>query len=135
MGATVTFFGDSETDFSGGMVEPADQSDGEIAPYHDVTTKKYEAVMVPQNMKGKPLVRVDIGGKNFAYTPETDVAGNLEANKRYAYAITVKANGIDVQTVTGDTWSEGDKEDVVSLMNTYTADELKIGDFLYSEGT
>ena len=118
MGATVTFFGDSETDFSGGMVEPADQSDGEIAPYHDVTTKKYEAVMVPQNMKGKPLVRVDIGGKNFAYTPETDVAGNLEANKRYAYAITVKANGIDVQTVTGDTWSEGDKEDVVSLMNT-----------------
>ena len=134
-GATVTFFGDSETDFSGGMVEPADQSDGEIAPYHDVTTKKYEAVMVPQNMKGKPLVRVDIGGKTFAYTPETDVAGNLEANKRYAYAITVKANGIDVQTVTGDTWSEGDKEDVVSLMNTYTADELKIGDFLYSDGT
>ena len=134
-GATVTFFGDSETDFSGGMVEPADQSDGEIAPYHNVTTKKYEAVMVPQNMKGKPLVRINIGGKNFAYTPETDVAGNLEANKRYAYAITVKANGIDVQTVTGDTWSEGDKEDVVSLMNTYTADELKIGDFLYSDGT
>ena len=35
MGATVTYFGDSETDFSGGMVEPAAQSDAENAQYQD----------------------------------------------------------------------------------------------------
>ena len=134
-GATVTLLGDSEAYFSCGMVGAADQSDGEIKPYHDAATKKYEAVVVPQYMTGKPLIRIAVGSDVFTYTPDTDAAGNLKSGKRYAYTITVKANGIDVQTVTGDTWSEGDKEDVVSLMNTYTADELKIGDFLYSDGT
>ena len=136
-GTTVTLFGDPKTLFAGGMVASADQSDGEIKPYHDAVTKKYEAVVVPQNMTGKPLIKISIGGKNFTYTPETDAAGKLEAGKRYAYTVTVKANGIDVQAVTSGTWSAGSEEDVavVVKMINYTAGEVKAGDYIYSDGT
>ena len=134
--ATVTLFGDTEAYFSGGMVGLADQSDGEIKPYHNTADKKYEAVVVPQNMTGKPLIRISIREKSFVYTPETDAAGKLEANKRYTYSITVKANGIEVQMVTGGTWNAGGEESIVSKeVKFFKADELKIGDYFYSDGT
>ena len=136
-GATVTLLGDSEAYFSGGMVGAADQSDGEIKPYRNAATKKYEAVVVPQDMTGKPLIRIAIGADVFTYTPDTDAAGNLQAGKRYAYAITVKANRIEVQAATSGTWSDGGEENVTSkaVKQSFTADELKIGDYFYSDGT
>lgn len=136
-GATVTLLGDSEAYFSGGMVGAADQSDGEIRPYRDAATKKYEAVVVPQDMTGKPLIRIAVGSDVFTYTPDTDAAGNLKAGKRYAYTITVKASGIDVQAVTGGTWVACGEENVTSkkVKQSFTADELKIGDYFYSDGT
>ena len=136
-GATVTLLGDSEAYFSCGMVGAADQSDGEIKPYHDAATKKYEAVVVPQYMTGKPLIRIAVGSDVFTYTPDTDAAGNLESGKRYTYAITVKANGIEVQAATSGTWSDGGEESVSSkeVKRSFTADELKIGDYFYSDGT
>ena len=136
-GATVTLLGDSEAYFSCGMVGAADQSDGEIKPYRDAATKKYEAVVVPQDMTGKPLIRIAIGSDVFTYTPDTDAAGNLKSGKRYAYTITVKANGIEVQAATGGTWSDGGEESVSSkeVKRSFTADELKIGDYFYSDGT
>ena len=135
-GANVTLFGDAKAYFSGGMVGTADQSDGEIKPYRDATTKKYEAVAVPQDMTGKPLLRIGIGNSLFTYTPETDAAGKLESGKRYAYIVTVKANGIDVQAVTGGVWSTGGEENVeVTSPIVYTADEVKAGDYIYSDGT
>ena len=136
-GATVTLLGDSEAYFSCGMVGAADQSDGEIKPYHDAATKKYEAVVVPQYMTGKPLIRIAVGSDVFTYTPDTDAAGNLKSGKRYTYAITVKANGIEVQAATSGTWSDGGEESVSSkeVKRSFTADELKIGDYFYSDGT
>ena len=136
-GATVTLLGDSEAYFSGGMVGAADQSDGEIKPYRNAATKKYEAVVVPQDMTGKPLIRIAVGSDVFTYTPDADAAGNLQSGKRYAYAITVKANGIDVKAVTGATWSDGGEENITSkkVKQSFTADELKIGDNFYSDGT
>ena len=136
-GATVTLLGDSEAYFSCGMVGAADQSDGEIKPYHDAATKKYEAVVVPQYMTGKPLIRIAVGSDVFTYTPDTDAAGNLKSGKRYAYTITVKANGIEVQAATSGTWRDGGEESVSSkeVKRSFTADELKIGDYFYSDGT
>ena len=138
-GATVTIFGDPLTHSTAGLVSPGDQSDGEIKPYYDAATKKYEALVPPQNMTGKPLVRISIGSNAFTYTPDTEAAGNfwMFGGKRYAYTITVKANGIDVQTVTGATWSEGGEESVTSkkVKQRFTAGELKIGDYFYSDGT
>ena len=77
--ATVTLLGDAEARIDAGIVAPADQTDGEIKPFHDVTAKQGEALVVPQNMKGKPLLKVSIGNNTFVYTPETDEEGNLMA--------------------------------------------------------
>ena len=136
--ATVTIFGDPITHSTAGLVSPGDQSDGEIKPYYDAATKKYEALVPPQDMTGKPLVRISIGSNAFTYTPDTEAAGKFDffGGKRYAYAITVKANGIDVKAVTGATWSDGGEENITSKqVQLFKADELKIGDYFYSDGT
>lgn len=136
-GATVTIFGDPLTHSTAGLVSPGDQSDGEIKPYYDAATKKYEALVPPQDMTGKPLIRISIGSNDFTY--ETEAAGKFGffGGKRYAYTITVKASGIDVQAVTGGTWVACGEENVTSkkVKQSFTADELKIGDYFYSDGT
>lgn len=138
-GATVTIFGDPLTHSTAGLVSPGDQSDGEIKPYYDAATKKYEALVPPQDMTGKPLIRISIGSNDFTYTPETEAAGKFGffGGKRYAYTITVKASGIDVQSVTSGTWVANGEENVTSkkVKQSFTADELKIGDYFYSDGT
>ena len=136
--ATVTIFGDPITHSTAGLVSPGDQSDGEIKPYYDAVTKKYEALVPPQDMTGKPFIRISIGSNAFTYTPDTEAAGKFDffGGKRYAYAITVKANGIDVKVVTGATWSDGGEENITSKqVQLFKADELKIGDYFYSDGT
>ena len=136
-GATVKIYGVWEVKFIDGSVNPKESTYGEIKPYHDGATKKFEAVMAPQNTTGKVLIEIGIGGKTFTYTPDTDAVGKLEAGKRYAYTITVKASGIDVQAVTGGTWVACGEENVTSkkVKQSFTADELKIGDYFYSDGT
>ena len=135
-GASVKVLGDDEAYFSIGMVGAADKSDGEIAPCYDSVTKKFEAVVVPQDMTGKPLIRIGLGGKTFAYTPETQAKGKLDAGTCHSYAITVKANGLEVQTPWGYDWSAGGEENVTSQkVRLFKVDELKIGDYFYSDGT
>ncbi len=136
--ATVTIFGDPITHSTAGLVSPGDQSDGEIKPYYDAATKKYEALVPPQDMTGKPFIRISIGSNAFTYTPDTEAASKFDffGGKRYAYAITVKANGIDVKAVTGATWGDGGEENITSKqVQLFKADELKIGDYFYSDGT
>lgn len=134
--ASVKVLGDDEAYFSIGMIGAADKSDGEIAPYYDSATKKFEAVVVPQDMTGKPLIRIGLGGKTFAYTPETQSKGKLDAGTCHSYSITVKANGLEVQTPWGYDWSDGGEENVTpKQVQLFKADELKIGDYFYSDGT
>lgn len=134
--ASVKVLGDDEAYFSIGMIGAADKSDGEIAPYYDSATKKFEAVVVPQDMTGKPLIRIGLGGKAFAYTPETQSKGKLDAGTCHSYAITVKANGLEVETPWGYDWSYGGEENVTpKQVQLFKADELKIGDYFYSDGT
>ena len=134
--ASVKVLGDDEAYFSIGMIGVADKSDGEIAPYYDSATKKFEAVVVPQDMTGKPLIRIGLGGKTFAYTPETQSKGKLDAGTCHSYAITVKANGLEVETPRGYDWRDGGEENVTpKQVQLFKADELKIGDYFYSDGT
>lgn len=134
--ASVKVLGDDEAYFSIGMIGAADKSDGEIAPYYDSAAKKFEAVVVPQDMTGKPLIRIGLGGKTFAYTPETQSKGKLDAGTCHSYAITVKANGLEVETPWGYDWSDGGEENVTpKQVQLFKADELKIGDYFYSDGT
>ena len=80
-------------------------------------------------MTGKPLIRISIGSNDFTYTPETEAAGKFGffGGKRYAYTITVKASGIDVQAVTGGTWVACGEENVTSkkVKQSFTAENLK----------
>ena len=135
--ASVKVLGDDEAYFSIGMVGAADKSDGEIVPYYDSATKKFEAMVVPQDMTGKPLIRIGLGGKTFAYTPPTEAAGKLDAGTCHSYAITVKANGLEVQMPWGYNWSDGGEEEVIAARKfiDYTADEVKAGDYIYTDGT
>lgn len=136
VGATATVLGDATAYVSCGMIGAADQSDGEIRPYHDTSTNKFEAIVVPQDMTGRPLIRISLGGRTFDYTPATEAAGNLKSGKLYTYAITVNADGIEVSTVSGNTWGDNGTENISSVEVTYyAAGQLKIGDYFYSDGT
>lgn len=130
-GASVTFFGEKSASVTDGTVGAAGKSDVAITPYRNSGTNTFEAVVVPQNMKDKQLIRVSLGGKTFVYTPQTDAAGNLEPGKRYGYHITVKANGIEVTAVTGGTWSEDGEVDM-TIFKAYT--KAKRGDYLLRDG-
>lgn len=52
------------------------------------------------------------------------------AGKAIKYTITIKKTGLEV-AATGDTWEEDKREEI----QIYTADELKPGDYYYSDGT
>ena len=134
----VTLFGDATATFENGVLAPADQPDGEIVSCYDGKTLTGAALLVPQDMTGKPLIKVSINGNNFIYTPTTETAGNLQAGYHTTYNITVKANGIYVTEATGSEWTNGSSsEDVASktILVKYTADDVKKGDYLYQDGT
>ena len=136
--ASVTVFGDKSVTVSGGRIisAAASQTDA-IVPCHDAATLTGAALLAPQNMTGKPLIKVTVDGNDFIYAPAAEAAGNLQAGYRYAYTITVKANGIDVTETTGGEWTDGGSEYVSSkvIQTLYTAAELKIGDYVYSDGS
>ena len=67
--AAVTLFGDATATFENGVLAPADQPDGEIVSCHDGKTLTGSALLVPQDMTGKQLIKVSINGHNFIYTP------------------------------------------------------------------
>lgn len=130
-GAAVQIAGYTKASFSEGILTGTD--DGWITP----TATDCEALLVPQDMTGKPLIKVSINDNYFIYTPDTKDAGNLQAGCHYSYTITVKANGIEVTAETGGEWMEGDSENVggKEILTHYTATDLKPGDFFYSDGT
>lgn len=136
--AKVTLFGDKSVTVSGGKITaaPTSQTD-EIIPYYDTADNIGSAVMVPQNMTGKPLIKVSIGGNDFFYTPDSEATGNLFPACHYTYTITVKAHGIEVMAAMGGRWLDGGSEDVASkeVMQTYSASDLKPGGYYYADGT
>ncbi len=135
--ATVTLLGDKSVTVSGGKITaaPTSQTD-EIKPCHDAAAHTGSAVVVPQNMTGKPLIKVSLSGSDFIYTPSSEDAGNLQAGWQYSYTITVKANGIEVTAVAGGRWIDDGSEDVgITITYDGTETEVKTGDYYYSDGT
>lgn len=135
--ATVTLLGDKSVTVSGGKITaaPTSQTD-EIKPCHDAAAHTGSAVVVPQDMTGKPLIKVSISGSDFIYTPSSEDAGNLQAGWQHSYTITVKANGIEVTAARDGEWI-GDGSENVGITITYdgTETEVKTGDYYYADGT
>lgn len=97
-GAAVQIAGYTKASFSEGELTGA--VDGWIIPASD-----REALLVPQDMTGRPFIKVSIHGNDFIYTPSTETAGNLQAGSHNTYTITVKKDGIEVAGISAS-WND-----------------------------
>ena len=137
--AVVTLLGDATATSMDGVLEQADQTDGEITSCYNGDTRTGAALLVPQDMTNKPFIKVSINGNTFTYTPATAATGILTAGKVNTYTITVKADGIEVTTATGGEWNDSGNENVgikeVIAIYDGRETEPKIGDYYYSDGS
>ena len=70
----MTLLGDATATFMDGVLEQADQTDGEITSCYNGDTRTGAALLVPQDMTNKPFIKVSINGNTFTYTPATAAA-------------------------------------------------------------
>lgn len=94
-----------------------DGENGEIKPKKETAdgTTTYTALLVPQQMQNVKFIKVTIGAgaaaRDYYYTPAGDNDANLTAGKQYTYNITVKKEGLQVESVSaswdGETSEEG----------------------------
>lgn len=98
--------------------------------------KSVQALVVPQQMQGKKFIKVTCRGTDYFYTPMNADDANLQVGNQYIYTITVKKNGITVTASGATEWTTGSTTDITSKeLFLYTASDLKVGDYYYSDGT
>lgn len=98
--------------------------------------KSYTALLIPQNMQGKKFIAITLDDQTYYYIPEKDDDANFEAGKEYTYDVTVQHGHLDAVLVSvNGTWGGGDTEEVKSVLAGFSADDLKIGDYYYSDGS
>lgn len=137
----VAYYGYPSATFTDGELKNGSDEMGWITPQADTDTEAgntHVALLVPQVLDGKTsFIRVTatVGGtkRDFYYTP-TGNAAKIEGGKAYTYNISVRRDGISVKQVTGGTWNDGGETQVASG-RTYTAEDLKPGDFIYTDGS
>ena len=120
-------------DISGGTMGTITPKDITAGDGSDIL-KTYAALVIPQNMSDKKFIAVTLKDNNtYYYTPQSTDA-DLKSGTQYTYNITVKHGYLEVVTVKTDgVWGDGATETVTSVQ-TFTADDLKIGDYYYSDG-
>lgn len=120
-------------DISGGTMGTITPKDITASGSSDIL-KTYAALVIPQNMSDQKFIAVTLTDNNtYYYTPHT-VDADLKSSTQYTYNITVKYGYLEVVTVKTDSeWGDGTTETVTSVQN-FTADDLKIGDYYYSDG-
>ncbi|MDE6561120.1 MAG: fimbrillin family protein [Muribaculaceae bacterium] len=109
--AKVTFKGCTVASFVDG--ELTGSAFGDITPVKDY--RSHEALLVPADMTGKELFRIDfkVGGydKSFSYIPDGDFA-NLQPGTSYFFTVTLSRDEMVVNAISAS-W-EGEKEDIIS---------------------
>ena len=113
--ATVTFENlackGGSIDFSNGTAEQVTPgtdciTPNEVTPAADGYVRTVRALLLPQDMSKRKVVKIVIGGKPFYYTPATGEA-DFFSGKMYEYRLTVTSEGIeniDVEGEGGGTW-------------------------------
>lgn len=124
-------------DISGGTMGTITPKDITASGSGDIL-KTYAALVIPQNMSEQKFIAVSLrDGNTYYYTPQSTDA-DLKSGTQYTYNITVKHGYLEVMTVkTGGTWGGGEETTNVTskiLKKGFTADDLKIGDYYYSDG-
>lgn len=110
----------------------------EITPKTVTTdgTATYTALLIPQQMQNQKFIKVTVGGNDYFYTPTGQNDANLMGGNQYTYDITVTKNGLTVTADGATEWNSSSTTDVTSkeLASGYSASDLKIGDYYYSDG-
>ena len=120
--AKVTFLGYGAATYTDSTVTPVGEPDKEISTR--IMRSEYywegEAMMVPCEMWEKPLIKVEIGGNTYIYTPSrnnpNDVkkrTGDLLPNTWQRYYLSVTKEGLEVDMKSESIgWEEGATEGV-----------------------
>ena len=112
----------------------ADNENPTVIKTYNASGDTYEALTAPQTVaKGEPFIRVELGGGNFYFRPQSDVV--LAAGSRYIYTVNVNATGLTLAGCEIGKWDDGggengeaglsyiyDKE--TNTYTVYTADGL-----------
>ena len=73
--------------------------------------KSVQALLVPQQMQGRPFIKVTVGtgdaARDYYYTPAGSTDASLEAGRQYSYNITVTKEGLQVTVAdNGVAWTD-----------------------------
>lgn len=100
--AKVYFLGYGAVTYSQGTITPIGEANATITP-HRSDDINGAAIMAPCEMWGKPLIRVEIGGDVYVYTPKKGVDSDLQKNTgvlvagaRQQYFLQVSKTGLQV---------------------------------------
>lgn len=126
--ATVRIAGYTKASFAEG--ELAGSGDGWITPASDG-----DALLVPQDMTGKPFIQVSFNGKIHTYTPDNELHGKLIAGYHNSYTIIMTADGIEVTETIGGEWSDSGSENAYALIYKTDLTTAKVGDYITASGT
>lgn len=135
-----TYRAPTEGNATTGTWNPSGSTMGTITP-KDITAagdgsdvlKTYAALVIPQNMSGKKFIAVTLKDNNTYYYTPKDTDADLKSGTQYTYNITVKHGYLEVVTLEDGAWVNGTTTPVTSAQ-TFTEDDLKIGDYYYSDG-
>ena len=128
-----------ELDMTSGTVAQT-SGNTEIVPLKfsgDKITEGYlqtvQALLVPQQMKGIPFIKIVINNVPSYYIPEEEEDANLQSGYLYVYNVTVNNKGeVEVSlAVSGPEWTPNGDEHLVTSRTCYTAGDIKPGDFFY----
>lgn len=132
--AKVIIYGDATAEFNEGVLSEANQTGEEIISFYDSATKTGEALLIPQDMTGKNLFKVEIGNKEFFYAPTNEVEGKLESGFVNTYTILVKQMEIEVDVTVSASWNDKDElEGDSDIVFKVSIPENHEQEFMYSE--
>ena len=114
--AKVSFYGYASATYNAGTITPTGDPVAEISTYDSMDGFRVgEAMMVPCEMWDKPLIKVEIGGDTYVYTPtrENDTqnrnTGVLAENTRQMYYLQISKEDFTVTMVSNiGEWLPGD---------------------------
>lgn len=108
-----------------------------VTPAATDCQKSVQALLVPRQMKGVSFIKVTAGGNDYYYIPTNETDANLRAGQQYIYTITVTKNGLTVTASGAVKWTGTEKDPVTGKVPVtgFSASDLKVGDYFYSDGT
>lgn len=108
----------------------------EITPFQPIPGEwTYLALLNGQDIAvGENFIQVTVDNGNSYYYKPTE-AKKLQGGYVYTYNITVKNDGIEVTAGEGGQWNDSGNSENISSYTSYTKDDLKIGDYYYSDGS